>query len=137
MFNKGNCTIVVANGRVAVMTESQATANSEDMIRPLNIKLAKLRKITFSLFSKLHKITFSLLSKLHSLFFQNYTKLHSLFFQERTGPTSLRGRLKMGDDHRYQVFASANIISSECSDCISRITFLEMYKLYLEKFLVQ
>ena len=62
MFNKGNCTIVVANGRVAVMTESQATANSEDMIRPLNIKLAKLRKITFSLFSKLHKITFSLLS---------------------------------------------------------------------------
>ena len=30
-------------------------------------------------------------------------KLQSLFFQERNGPSSLRGRLKMGEDHRYQV----------------------------------
>ena len=63
MFNKVNCTIAVANGRVALMTESQVTANSKDMIWFWSlIKLAKLHKNTFSLLSKLHKITFSLLS---------------------------------------------------------------------------
>ena len=32
MFNKCNCTIAVANGTVAVMTESQVTSNSKDTI---------------------------------------------------------------------------------------------------------
>ena len=85
MFNKGNCTIAVANGTVAVMTESQVTANSKDTI-----------------WSLIGKIT------------QNYI-FSSL--QERTGPSSLRGRLKMGDDHRYQVLARATMSSLKCSDC--------------------
>ena len=114
----GNCTIVVvANGRVALMTESQS------------LQIVKIWSGS-GLLSNWQNYT-----KIHSLFFQNYTKLHSLFFQERTGPTSLRGRLKMGDDHRYQVFASANnIISSECSDFISWNIFLGMQKLYLGEF---
>ena len=77
MFNKGNCTqcaiVVVANGKAAVMTESRVSANDKDMI-------------------------WSLIGD------GNYCHgNYSLFFQERNGPSSLRGRLKMGDDHRYQV----------------------------------
>ena len=53
-------------------------------------------------------------------------KLQSLFFQERNGPSSLRGRLKMGEDHRYQVVSDdikhpilSDIRLYQMSDCMN------------------